>query len=108
MLNIPVLVQTPPNYKYTVTLVGAADANIYPLKLKGPKTVLEAPNISTKLTAFVVITPDLLPRPGVAYYRPVFLTPLPEAKDIELAQEKQIGVEIGEPLSPGTQAPKSP
>jgi hypothetical protein len=108
VLSIPVLVQTPANYKYTVTLVGAGEGNTYPLKLKGPKTVLEVPDISAKLTAFVVITPDLLPRPGVAYYRPLFLTPLPEAKDVELAQEKQIGVEIGEPPKPGQLEPKSP
>jgi hypothetical protein len=108
VLNIPVFVQTPPNYKYAVTLVGAGEGSTYPLKLKGPKTVLEAPDISTKLTAFVVITSDLLPRPGVAYYRPLFLMPLPEAKDVELAQEKQIGVEIKEPSGPEQVEQKPP
>jgi hypothetical protein len=96
LMNIPVFVQTPPNYKYSVMLVGAGEGNTYPIKVKGPRTVIENPDIVAKLTAFVVITPDLVPRPGVAYYRPLFLTPLPDTREIVLAYEKQIGVEIRE------------
>ncbi|MFH1422201.1 MAG: CdaR family protein [Planctomycetota bacterium] len=108
VFNIPVFVLLPPDYKNPITLVGAGTDNTIPLKLKGPKSVIESPELANKLTAFVIITSDLAPRPGVAYYRPLFLTSVAGVRDIELAEEKQIGVEIGELPKPSSEEPKSP
>jgi hypothetical protein len=103
-LRLPVRVNTPPAFQHEVVLPRIAEGGRAEFQIKGPALLLDDPATPEKLSAFVVITPEMQAREGIPYSVPAHLFLLPELKELRLAGEHLIEVEIRE-KKPSTEAP---
>jgi hypothetical protein len=95
-LKLPVSINTPPGFQYEILLPRIAEGGRDDFQVRGSKLLLDDPSTPGKLSAFVVITPDMKAREGIPYSVPAHLLLPPELEDLEMAGEKLIAVEIRE------------
>jgi hypothetical protein len=103
--KLPVSVNTPPAFPYEVILPRMPEGGKAEFQIKGSKLLLDDPATAEKLSAFVVITPDMKAREGIPYSVPAYLFLPPELKELRLAGERLIEVEIKEKKKTGEKAP---
>jgi len=95
-VKVPVHINIPPGYEHDVLLPKAEAGSIVELSLKGPEFLLHESSTAKKLSAFVVVTPDMIPRPGIPYSIRVNLFVPPELSELKLAGEHHVDIEIKE------------
>jgi hypothetical protein len=93
---IPVRFNTPIGYDYEILLPKLGEAGKVEVPIKGPQFVLDDPGTAAKISAFVVITGDMSPRPGIYYSAKLQLLLPPELAELKLAGEHFVDLEIRE------------
>jgi hypothetical protein len=95
-MKLPVGINTPPAFQHEVLLPRIAEGGKADFQIRGPKLLLDDPTTKEKLSVFVLISPDMKAREGIPYSVPAYLFLPPELKELKLAGEHLIEVEIKE------------
>lgn len=94
--SVPIRVNTPPGYEKEAVLPKAGADGTVELAVRGPALLLNEPGTAGKISAFVVITPEMKPRKGIPYSAEVHLLLPQELSEIGLAGEHYVDLEIRE------------
>jgi hypothetical protein len=94
--EVPVRFNTPMGYAYEIALPKLGENPRVNVPIRGPQFLLDDPGTTAKISAFVVITEDMTPRPGIYYSSKVQLLLPPELTELKLAGEHFVDIEIRE------------
>jgi YbbR domain-containing protein len=92
--SIPVHVNVTPGYEHEALLPRAGEGGVVNLSIKGPGYLLNEPGTAGKISAFVVVTPEMKPRREIPYSAKVHLFVPPELGGLKLAGEHYVDLEI--------------
>ncbi len=104
-MKLPVSINTPPAFLHEVILPRVTKGGRVDFQIRGSKLLLDNPSTPGKLSAFVVITAEMKAREGIPYSVPAHLFLPPELKELKLAGEHLIEVEIKEKKKTSEEAP---
>lgn len=93
---IPVHVNMPLGYRYKALLPKAQKGGKFNLPVSGPEFLLDDPMLPERISAFVIVSPQMKPRPGIYYSAKVHLLVPPELAELELAGEHHVDLEVRE------------
>jgi hypothetical protein len=96
MVKVPVHISIPPGYEHEVQLPKSEAGGVVEIPLKGPEFLLNEAVTIKKISVFVVVSPDMVPRPGIPYSVKVNLYTPPELNELKLAGEHHVDLEIRE------------